>query len=311
MLASTLAKILNYDLVGEDTDFSGISYATDSCESDIAVAQNAREANSTKAKVVLMKPAFVDAEKTIIYCHDNITQAMVRVCSALIYEGLLEDYSIPTTYEKQGNYFVGKNVQIGHACTIQPGVCIGDNVVIGDNCVIGPNVTIGSGTTLKKNVVIGANSVIGADSFFHYTDGTGILVPFVGVGKVLIESNTNIGANTIVQRGTLSCTKIGSDCVIGNNIDIGHDVKIGRNCKIVSLTGIAGNASIGNRVTIYGHSAVANHVIIEDDVIVMGKSSVTKSIKKGKVISGPWGREHIAEKKMFTKINKMFKEKES
>ena len=310
MFASTLAKMLDYDLVGEDMDFFGISYATDSCENDIAVAQNAREANSTKARVVLMEPAFVDTEKTIIYCHDNITQAMIKVCSALIHEGLLEDYSIPISYEKQGNYFVGRNVQIGNACTIQPGTCIGDNVVIGDNCVIGPNVTIGSRTTLKKNVVIGANSVIGADSFFHYVDEKEILVPFVGVGKVLIESNTNIGANTIVQRGTLSCTEIGPDCVIGNNIDIGHDVRIGQNCKIVSLTGIAGNAVIGNRVTIFGHSAIANHVIIEDDVIVMIKTTVTKSIKKGKMISGPWGREHLAEMKMFAKMNKMFKEKE-
>ena len=310
MLASTLAKMLNYDLVGEDTDFLGISYANDSCENDIAIAQNAREANSAKAKVVLMKPAFVDAPKTIIYCHDDISQDMVRVCSALIYEGLLEDYSIPISYKKQDDFFIGKNVQIGSACIVQPGVCIGDNVIIGDNCVIGSNVIIGSGTILKNNIVIGANSVIGADSFFHYADETGIMVPFVGVGKVLIESNTNIGANTIVQRGTLSCSEIGSDCVIGNNIDIGHDVKIGKNCKIVSLTGIAGNVVIGDRVTIYGQSSIANHVVIEDGVIVMGRTAVTKSIKKGKVVSGPWGRDHLAEKKIFAKINKMFKEKE-
>jgi len=302
--------MLNYDLVGEDINFSSISYAKDACETDIAVAQNAREANSTKAKAVLMKATFVDAPKTIIYCYDDITQAMVRACSALIYEGLLEDYSIPTSYKKQGDYFIGKNVQIGHSCTIQPGACIGNNVIIEDNCVIGPNVTIGSGTIIKKNIVIGANSVIGADSFFHYADEKGFLVPFVGVGNVFIGANTNIGANTIIQRGTLSCTKIDSDCVIGNNVDIGHDVKIGKNCKIVSLTGIAGNVVIGNRVTIYGHSSVANHVVIEDDVIVMGRTAVTKSIKKGYVVSGPWGRDHLAEKKMFAKINKMFKEKE-
>jgi UDP-3-O-[3-hydroxymyristoyl] glucosamine N-acyltransferase len=87
-------------------------------------------------------------------------------------------------------------------------------------------------------------------------------------------------------------------------------VKIGKNCKIVSLTGIAGNVTIGDRVTIYGQSSVANHVVIEDDVVVMGRTAVTKSIKKGEMVSGPWGRDHLTEKKMFAKINKMFKEKE-
>ena len=311
MLASVLAEMLNYDFVGEDCEVFGISYATESNETDIAVAKNAKEANSTKAKVVLMKPSFVDADKTIIYCHDEINCAMVRVCSALIYEGLLKDYSMPISYEKQGDFFVGKNVLLGHACVIQPGACIGNDVVIGDNCVIGPNAVIGSGTTLMNNVVIGANSVIGADSFFHYVDDGGMLVPFSGVGCVCVEANTSIGASTIIQRGTISCTKIGSDCVIGNNIDVGHDVKIGRNCKIVSLVGIAGNAMIGNRVTIYGQASVSNNVIIEDDAVVMAKTIVTKSIKKGKVVMGPWGRDHLAEKKIVAKINKMFKEKES
>ena len=309
-MTSTLAQILNYDLVGEDREIFGISYAIDSDETDVAIARNAGEANLTKAKVVLMKPSFVDVDKTIIYCHDEINYAMVRTCSALIYEGLLEDYSEPVSYIKKENYFIGKNVQFGSDCVIQPGVCIGNNVVVGDNCIVGPNAIIGSGTVIKNNVIIGANSVIGAESFFHYADGSENLLSFVGVGRVLIESNTCIGSNTIIQRGTLSCTKIGSDCVIGNNIDIGHDVKIGKNCKIVSLVGIAGNVLIGNHVTIYGQASVANNVVVEDDVVVMAKTTVTKSIKKGMVVMGPWGRDHLVEKKIIARINKMFKEKE-
>lgn len=310
MLASYLAQVLNYDFVGEDIAFSGISYAVDAMEGDIAVARNAREAALTSAKVVLMKPAFVDADKTIIFCHDELDYAMVRVCSAMIHVGLLKDYSIPTSYEKQGTLFVGKNVRIGCDCVIQPGVCLGDDVVVGDNCILGANSVIGSGTTLGKNVVIGPNSVIGADSFFHYADDSDTLLSFVGVGNVAVGNNSSIGSNTVVQRGTLSCSEIGPDCQIGNSIDIGHDVKIGRNCKIVSLSGIAGNAKIGNRVTMFGQSSVANHVNVGDGCVIMARTSVTKSIKKGDVVMGPWGRYHLAEKKLIAKLNRMFKEKE-
>lgn len=310
MLASYLAQMLNYDFVGEDVAFSDISYAVDAKESDIAVARNAREAASTSAKVVLMKPAFVDADKTIIFCHDELDYAMVRACSAMIHVGLMKDYSIPTSYEKQGTLFVGKNVRIGCDCVIQPGVCLGDDVVVEDSCIIGPNVVIESGSILKKGTVIGANTIIGSESFFHYKADDGLVYSFVGGGNVVVGSNTRIGCNSVIQRGTLSLTQIGAECIIGNNVIVGHDTKIGRNCKIISQTGIAGNVVIGNRVSIYGQSSVNNFVVIEDDTIVLANTVVTKSLKKGDVVLGLWGRNHLVEKKIVAKLNRMFKEKE-
>ncbi len=67
--------------------------------------------------------------------------------------------------------------------------------------------------------------------------------------------------------------------MIGNNIDIGHDVRIGNYCKIVSQSGIAGNAVLGNHVEIYGQAGIANDVVIGNGVVVKAKTVVSRTVE--------------------------------
>ena len=83
-----------------------------------------------------------------------------------------------------------------------------------------------------------------------------------------------VGCNTVIQRGTLSDTIIGDGTLIGDLVEIGHDVKAGVGSLIVSQAGISGNVTIGDGVEIYGQAGVANWLDIGDGATIMAKAGI-------------------------------------
>ncbi len=310
MLVSEITNLLGYEMVGEDCEVYGISWFDSAKEKDIAVINKKNDLKNTLADVVLTKPIIAQTDKTLIITFEDIECSFVKVCKALIDNGILEDYSTPTQYVlHERGYYVGKNCNISDTAIIRPGVMIGDNVTIEDDCFIEPYVVVGDGTVLGKKIHIGAGSKIGVPSFYHYYVDEQIK-KFDGCGIVRIGDGTSIGCNTIIQRGTISDTMIGINNMIGNAIDIGHDVKIGDNCKIVSQTGIAGNVCIKNNVTIYGQVGISNNLVVGNNVVIKGRAIVSKSVNDNEIIYGPFGRKFSDEMKLIAKARRFFKGKD-
>jgi len=310
MKISELAEKLDYDIVGNsEFNITGITYPDEAQSNQIAVAKNRNEVNRTQANVVLTNPRLLKTEKTMLITWDDIDCAMVKVCAALIENGELPDYSAPIQYKKNDSgIYIGHDVSIDISSYVAPNVMIGDNVVIGKNCIIQTNVIIGSGTVIFDGVHIDSGTKVGADSFYHLYDKK--MTHFVGVGQTVISEGVHIGCNSIVQRGTISNTFIGENSMIGNCVDIGHDVKIGENCKIVSQSGIAGNVVIKNNVIIYGQAGIANDVTIGNNVTVKAKTLVSKSIENNQVVCGLYGRNNYDEIKLQAKIRRFFNRKD-
>lgn len=310
MLASRIADELGYELLGEDFEIEGIAWCNSASANEIAVIRDKRELQNTKAKVVLSKPIITQTEKTLLITYENIECSLVKVCNSLINNGIWLDYSTPTKYKvTDRGFYVGEHCKISENAIIQPGAKIGDYVTICSECIIEPDVFVGSGTIIEKGVRIGSGSKIGISSFYHYYDD-GQIKQFDGCGIVRIGKGTVVGCNTTIQRGTLADTIIGANNMIGNCIDIGHDVIIGDNCKIVSQTGIASDVTILNNVTIFGQAGVSNGVVIGNNVVVKGKSIVTKSVPDDVVIYGPFGRTYSEEMKLVAKVRKFFDRKD-
>ena len=303
--AAEIATKLGYDIAGDgEITITGFSYAPDAGCSDLAIAFNKKEIENTKAQVVLSEPHLLVSDKTFIFFYEYADMALIKVAALMINKGIYHDYSIPPVYHLDRRGFMcGKNTVIGENTEIAPYVCIGDDVTIGNHVRIGEGVYIGSGTTIGDNVKIMSGAKIGASAFFHSYDDR--YTQFVGVGNAVIGNYTEIGYNTVIQRGTLSDTVVGENCVIGNLVDIGHDCKIGCDCRIVSQSGIAGNVSIGNCVQIFGKAAIANNLTIEDHAIIKGYTAVTKNVRRGEVIIGVYGRpihEEIKRRAIIDKI---------
>lgn len=203
---------------------------------------------------------------------------------------------------------------ISEAAIIDPTVTIEDNVVICAGAVISAGVSIGSGSFIGANVTIGENCQIGRDASigpnasvqyaligddvsihsgvrigqdgFGFVPGPDGLEKMPQLGRVIIQDDVEIGANTTIDRGTLGDTVIGEGTKIDNLVQIGHNVVIGRNCAIAAFVGISGSAKIGENCLIGGRAAVSDHVTLGNGVQLAATTSVMNDIPDGEKWAG-------------------------
>jgi UDP-3-O-[3-hydroxymyristoyl] glucosamine N-acyltransferase len=112
---------------------------------------------------------------------------------------------------------------------------------------------------------------IGRDGFGFAMGPSGHLkVP--QIGRVIIQDDVEIGANTCVDRGALKDTVIGEGTKIYNLVQIGHNVVIGRHCVIVGQVGISGSAELGDFVVMGGQSGTVGHIKVGAGAQIAGAS---------------------------------------
>ncbi|WP_174800800.1 UDP-3-O-(3-hydroxymyristoyl)glucosamine N-acyltransferase [Martelella limonii] len=179
---------------------------------------------------------------------------------------------------------VGEHAVIGAGTRLLSGAMIGAHVQIGRNCTIAAHVSV-TNAFIGNNVIIHPGARIGQDGF-GYAPGPAGMVKLPQVGRVIIQDNVEIGANTTVDRGAMDDTVIGEGTKIDNLVQIGHNVQVGRHCGIVSQVGIAGSTKVGDFVMIGGQTGINGHIEIGNGVQIAAKSGVLNSIPAGARVGG-------------------------
>jgi len=192
---------------------------------------------------------------------------------------------------------LGRGVAVGAFTTIGDDVAVGDGVTIYQNVSIEPGCTIGDGTTIYplvsiyertsigRRCILHSGVVVGSDGYGFATEG-GRHHKVPQLGRVRIEDDVEIGANSTVDRGTLGDTVIGEGTKVDNLVQIGHGVKIGKHCLLVAQVGIAGSTELGDYVVVAGQSGFAGHLKIGNRVQVAAKSAVLDDVPDGAKIMG-------------------------
>lgn len=204
---------------------------------------------------------------------------------------------------------IDEGAALGEATSIGSGAAIGAGVRIGSHCRIYPRVVIYPGTTLGDRVVIHAGAVLGADGFGYVRDQvTGAYTQFPQQGRLVIEDDVEVGANTTIDRGALEETRIGRGTKLDNLIHIGHNVSIGQDVVIAAQTGISGSSAVGDGAILGGQVGMGDHAMIGPGVILGGQGGV---LPKKKLL-GPgivfWGtpakpvREYLKELAVLTRL---------
>jgi len=182
------------------------------------------------------------------------------------------------------NVLIGKNVKIGKNSHIASNSIIESNVHIGKNCVVGSFVTIRNSQILD-NVYIQDGSKIGVKGFgFIPNKNKNTRTPHIG--KVILEEGVEIGANSTIDRGSLSNTVIGKNTFLDNQVHVAHNVHIGKNCMIAGQVGFAGSTTIGDNVVIGGQAGISGHLKIGNNVKIGGGSGVINDISDNHQVMG-------------------------
>ena len=182
------------------------------------------------------------------------------------------------------NVLIGNNVKIGKNSYIGSNSIIESNVIIEENCVIGSFVTIRN-SFLSKKVNIQDGCKIGVKGFgFIPNQNENIRTPHIG--KVILEEGVEIGANSTIDRGSLSDTIIGKNTFLDNQVHVAHNVKIGKNCMIAGQVGFAGSCTLGDNVIVGGQAGISGHLKIGNNVKIGGGSGVINDIEDNEQVMG-------------------------
>jgi UDP-3-O-[3-hydroxymyristoyl] glucosamine N-acyltransferase len=232
-------------------------------------------------KILLITPtprlAFARAAKLL---RDGDTRKPEVHPSAVVHESakIGEKVSIDARAVIADGVVIGDGTWIGAGCVLNGGV------TVGEGCKIHPNVTLYSGTRIGNRVVVHAGCVLGSDGFGYARDAqSGRYEQFPQIGKLEIEDDVEIGANSSIDRGALETTRIGRGTKIDNLVHIGHNCQIGKNVVIAAQAGFAGSVTVEDNVVVGGQVGLADRVHVEEGVLLGAQCGVpSKKIIRGK-----------------------------
>ena len=174
---------------------------------------------------------------------------------------------------------IGPRAEIGAGTMIAAGAVIGPDVRIGRDCAIGAGATIVH-ALIGDRVIIHPGARIGQDGFGYLPGPRGHgKVP--QVGRVIIQDDVEIGANTTIDRGAIRDTVIGEGTKIDNLVQIGHNCEIGRHCVMAAFTGISGSVTLGDYVMMGGRVGIADNVTIGAGAMLAAGSAVLGNVPAG------------------------------
>ncbi|MGI9317146.1 MAG: UDP-3-O-(3-hydroxymyristoyl)glucosamine N-acyltransferase [bacterium] len=244
----------------------------------------------TVASAVILKKQFVSESPVACLIAEDPYLTYARIAAELYPETLANGQVHPGAVIGDSS-IVPDSCEIAAGAVIGNGVTLGERVIVGPNSVLADNVTVGADTRFAANVSIYEDVEIGERCLFHSgavigADGFGIAqspqgwVKVPQVGSVTIGNDVEVGANTTIDCGAIRNTRVGNGVKLDNLVQIGHNVVIGDHTVMASQSGISGSTKVGSRCVFGGKAAVAGHLEVVDDVILLAKASVSKSILK-------------------------------
>ncbi len=180
---------------------------------------------------------------------------------------------------------IGARVKISSGSIIAAGSVVGDDVQIGDHCLLHASVVVQERCIIGNDVILQPGAVIGSDGFGYAWSGSQHLkIP--QTGRVILEDDVEIGANTCIDRGAIDDTVIERGVKLDNQIQVAHNVRIGAYSIMASQVGISGSTTIGKGCQFGGQAGLAGHLNIGDGVKLTAKSGVLSDLAAGGTYAG-------------------------
>lgn len=285
-----------------DADISGIASIESATPGQITFVANPKYAGSvktSKASAIIVEENFPESPAPLLRMknpHHGYLLAMEMFYTPPAYERGIHPSAVVDPSAKIGKNasigpfaVIGAQVEIGDDCTLLPHVVIYRGAKIGRNFFAHSHVSIRENSVIGDNVLLHNGVVIGSDGFGFAKDDHGRWRKIPQAGRVVIEDDVEIQANSCVDRASMGETRIGRGTKIDNLVQIGHNCAVGENGMICAQVGLAGSTELGKNIILAGQAGIAGHCKLGDGVIVTAQSGTHGDIAPGAVISGTPG----------------------
>lgn len=185
----------------------------------------------------------VEIEKANVICMvDDPSQAFAEYLKIVYGEHEKANRLKKYTHTING-YVCGENVHIGENTYIEPSVFIDHGVEIGDNCIIKygavlRNCIIGNECTIYEG------AIVGNEPYYLHTENDKH-VHSIAVGKAILKDGVDVGAHSIVDRGTLTDTILHENVKLDTYVHVGHDAIIKTGVLVTSTSIVGGFCEVG------------------------------------------------------------------
>lgn len=284
----------------DGASFSGIAPLQSAGPRDVSFLDNRRYApllEQTQAGLVIVAPAF--AEKVPAHCAALVSSSPYLAWSrvARLFHplhpakpGIHPSACVDPTAEIDPSCEIGPFAVIGAGAEIGARSIVGAHTVVGQgvqiaaDCRIGNHVTL-SHAVLGERVILLPGARIGQDGFGFAVGPDGFeSVP--QLGRVVIEHDVEIGANTTIDRGSVNDTVIGAGSRLDNLVQIGHNARLGRCCIVVSQAGISGSTVLEDFVTVAAQAGLIGHIRIGAKARIGAQCGVMSDVESGADVIG-------------------------
>ncbi len=298
-----IAEFANAELAG-DADperlFSDVAPLDKAGSQDVSFLDNKRyldQLAASQAGACIIEPDYAD----------RAPGGMALLLTPKPYRAyaMLAGVFYPARHHAEGIHptaIIDPSARIGEGAAIGPGVVIGAGVEIGRNCLIKAN------TVIEDDVVVGEETEVGANGFLTHcligrrcqlhsgvcigNRGFGFSMDSEGfidipqLGRVIIEDDVELGANSTIDRGSGPDTVIGAGSKIDNLVQIGHNVRLGQGCVLVAQSGIAGSTRLEDHVIVAAQAGVSGHLTMGKGARLAAKCGVMRDVPAGQTVGG-------------------------
>lgn len=181
---------------------------------------------------------------------------------------------------------VGAGSRIGPRTVLASGALIAADVEIGADCWIHSGAVVREGTRIGDRVVLQPGAVLGSDGFGLIADAAGRPVAMTHRGRVVVEDDVEIGANTTVDRATLDETRIRRGAKLDNLVQIAHNCDIGEHAVIVAQTGLSGGTLVGAGAIVMAQAGSTGHLRIGAGAFVGARAGLHHDVRDGERVFG-------------------------
>lgn len=178
---------------------------------------------------------------------------------------------------------------------VSPQAQLGRDVEIGPFCVIEPDVTIDDGNVLESSVVVKSGTTMGANN--HVFEGVILGGPPQHVhipenpGRLVIGSGNTIREFVTVHRALdeEEATVLGDNNLFMAYSHVAHDCRVGNNTIFTNSAALAGHVTVEDRVYVSSGVGIHQFCRIGNLAMLGGHARITKDVPPFVTIDGGTG----------------------